>query len=117
MFGPPDRSVVLIPEAMQPHRERSTGRAPRSSACDRRPSRPVAQTGAPAAARLARFASHRPAAALAGLHRAASARHRMADGPRHRPGTSTLGAREIPDDVVVREWVLQLAVLAHVSCS
>ncbi|MBC3190505.1 glycosyl transferase [Pseudonocardia sp. C8] len=116
-LGPPDRSVVLIPEAMQPHRERVdraryTFVGPVIGDCSHqglwpKPARPLLLVS------LGSAYTDRPRFwrdCIAAMH-GTGWQTVLATGPHVDP--SVLG--EIPDDVVVREWVPQLAVLAHAS--
>lgn len=116
-LGRPDRSVVLIPEAMQPHldrvdRERYTFVGPVIGDRSHQgawpaPDRPLLLVS------LGSAYTDRPAFwrdCIAAMHGTGWTTV-LAVGPYVAP--ADLGP--VPDDVVVREWVPQLAVLAHAS--
>jgi len=120
-LGPPDRSVVLIPEAMQPNldrvdRSRYTFVGPVIG--DRSHQGSFADLGAP---------SDRPLVlvSLGSAYNDRPAFWRDCITAMHGTGWTTVlavgpyvdvaGLGAIPDDVIVREWVPQLAVLAHAS--
>lgn len=116
-LGPPDRSVVLIPEAMQPNRDRVerdryTFVGPVIGDRSHQGSWPAPDRPLLLAS-LGSAYSDRPAFwrdCIAAMH-GTGWLSVLAIGPH--VDLADLG--EIPDDVIVREWVPQLAVLEHAS--
>ncbi|NKY33704.1 glycosyl transferase [Nocardia speluncae] len=116
-LGPPDRSVVLIPEAMQPHRDRvESGRytfvGPVIDDRSHQGRWPVPD-GPLLLVSLGSAYNDRPVFwrdCLAAMH-GTGWTSVLAVGPHVDP--ADLG--EIPGDVIVREWVPQLAILEHAT--